>query len=230
MAWPSGTSRMSIGAFHSRICSPGQHHGPHAQPDALLELLGRPRKHDRLLTASEVVDLSEELAAVTSSPDRRRGQPAAARRRAQGRPEAWPPPATLRDANVGDSPSSSWPARFLGMVSHELRAPLTSIKGSAATVLGARVRRSARSPRPLLARPRCPGRRRTRDRHRGQALVEEGGRDQRRAPADRGDGRRAGGGRDRVTARRPRGRRRRRPGRRRHGVAGRLGTGCPRSS
>ena len=26
---------------------------------------------------------------------------------------------------------------FLGMVSHELRAPLTSIKGSAATVLGA---------------------------------------------------------------------------------------------
>ena len=27
-------------------------------------------------------------------------------------------------------------AEFLGMVSHELRAPLTSIKGSAATVLG----------------------------------------------------------------------------------------------
>ena len=82
------------------------------------------------------------------------------------------------------------------MVSHELRAPLTSIKGSAATVLGARIRRSARSPRPLLARPRCPGRRRTRDRHRGQALVEDGGQDQRRAPADRGDGRRAGGGRE----------------------------------
>ena len=28
-------------------------------------------------------------------------------------------------------------AEFLGMVSHELRAPLTSIKGSASTVLGA---------------------------------------------------------------------------------------------
>ena len=28
-------------------------------------------------------------------------------------------------------------AEFLGMVSHELRAPLTSIKGSTATVLGA---------------------------------------------------------------------------------------------
>ena len=37
--------------------------------------------------------------------------------------------------------------------------------------------------------------------HRGQALVEDGGRDQRRAPAARGDGRRAGGGRDRVAAR-----------------------------
>ena len=44
--------------------------------------------------------------------------------------------------------------------------------------------------------PTMPGRRRTRDRHRGQALVEDGGRDQRRAPADRGDGRRAGGGRE----------------------------------
>ena len=78
--------------------------------------------------------------------------------------------------------TSTGAPRFLGMVSHELRAPLTSIKGSTATALGARVRRSARSPRPLLARPRCPGRRRTRDRHRGQALVEDGGRDQRRAP------------------------------------------------
>ena len=37
--------------------------------------------------------------------------------------------------------------------------------------------------------------------HRGQALVEDGDRDQRRAPADRGDGRGAGGGPDRVAAR-----------------------------
>ena len=41
--------------------------------------------------------------------------------------------------------------------------------------------------------------------HREQALVEDGGRDQRRAPAARGDGRRAGGGRDRVAARGHRG-------------------------
>ena len=39
--------------------------------------------------------------------------------------------------------------------------------------------------------------------HRGQALIEDGGRDQRRAPAARGDGRRAGGGRDSGSCPRP---------------------------
>ena len=42
---------------------------------------------------------------------------------------------TLQDMTALEELDRLW-AEFLGMVSHELRAPLTSIKGSAATVLG----------------------------------------------------------------------------------------------
>ena len=48
-------------------------------------------------------------------------------------------------------------AEFLGMVSHELRAPLSSIKGSAATVLGASRRLDAAEVAPVLSDHRGAG-------------------------------------------------------------------------
>ena len=114
-------------------------------------------------------------------------------------------------------------AAFLGMVSHELRAPLTSIKGSPPPCwgLGSVDRHGLHvlcshahdvqeggelvtaSCCPDVRRPACrrdprarrrPGRQDRRSPWAGAG--RDGGRDQRRAPADRGDGRRAGGGRE----------------------------------